>query len=81
MDTLTYFLISVLIILSVIVMALVALYLFLHWRKLSSVSQSVQPLDLAVTAATVTVRLEEERISGVEHAPTRYLHRYAKIRV
>ena len=79
MDTLTYFLISVLIILSVIVMALVALYLFLHWRKVSS--QSVQPLDLAVTAATVTVRLEEERISGVEHAPTRYLHRYAKIRV
>ena len=79
MDTLTYFLISVLFILSIIVMALVALYHFLQWRKVSS--HSVQPLDLAVTAATVTVRLEEERISGVEQAPTRYLHRYAKIRV
>ena len=79
MDTRYFYIASVLVMISFCFLSLVVLCLFLHWRK--DTAQSVLPMDHAVTSATVTIRLEEERISGVEHAPARYLHRYAKIRV
>ena len=74
-----FYIASVLVMISFCFLSLLLLYLFLRWRKDSA--QSVLPMDHAVTSATVTIRLEEERVSGVEHAPARYLHRYAKIRV
>ena len=79
MDTSTLLLIVVVTIIIFSLLSLTLFYILIYWRK--GHSPSVQPLDQAVTSATVTVRLEEERIPGVEQAQTRYLHRYAKIRV